>query len=185
MWRFAHAFVAVALSAAAPIHASDPAWAALKSGNHVLIMRHVQTVPGIGDPPEFKLNDCKTQRNINDLGREQAARWKAEFAARNIAVGGVYSSQWCRCVDTAKLAFGKVDTWPALNSHFDTPQTADRQADQVRGGIAVRMQKGKNLVLVTHQVNVSALTGISPATGEAVVAAFVGGQLKVVGTIRP
>jgi broad specificity phosphatase PhoE len=90
--------------------------------------------------------------------------------ARNgIAISGVFSSVWCRCVDTAKLAFGKSDTWPALNSHFDRG-AADLQAEQVRGGIAARMLPGKNLVLVTHQVNITTLTGKVPSMGEAVIA---------------
>lgn len=167
----------------------DVAWAALKRGNHVLLMRHAQTVPGVGDPPGFKLGDCNTQRNLSAEGRADAANWKAAIAVKGIPIGGVYASQWCRCVDTARLAFGKVDarvdTWPALNSHFDTPATAELQAAQVVGGLAVRMVKDRNLILVTHQVNIATLTGIAPASGEAVVAKFVDGKLLVVGRVKP
>lgn len=149
--------------------ANDVIWQALKNGEHIVLLRHTETVPGIGDPPGFNLNDCATQRNLSDIGRDHARAWGKAFAAKGIAVGGVFSSRWCRCMDTARLAFGRVDTWPALNSHFDSPQFAALQADQVKGGVSVRMQKNKVLVLVTHQVNISAITGITPSMGEAVV----------------
>jgi broad specificity phosphatase PhoE len=149
--------------------ANDALWQALKKGEHVLLMRHAETVPGIGDPLGFNLNDCATQRNLSDAGRAQARAWGASFVANGVAVGGVFSSRWCRCMDTARLAFGRIDTWPALNSHFDSPQFAALQAEQVNGGIAVRMQKNKVLVLVTHQVNISAIAGVTLGIGEAVV----------------
>lgn len=165
-------------------------WDALKRGGHVVLMRHAQTVPGTGDPPNFKLNDCTTQRNLNDVGRTQSRAWGEAFTKRNIPLAGVYSSQWCRCVDTAKIAFGKlarVDTWPALNSHFDTPQTAALQAEQVRGGISVRMKSAQNIVLVTHQVNITELTGRVPAMGEAIVLRWESAtkSLQYVGSIAP
>jgi broad specificity phosphatase PhoE len=143
--------------------------AALKRGDHVILLRHAETVPGIGDPPGYKLDNCETQRNLSAAGRAQARAWGEAVARNGIAISGVFSSVWCRCVDTAKLAFGKSDTWPALNSHFDRG-AADLQAEQVRGGIAARMLPGKNLVLVTHQVNITTLTGKVPSMGEAVIA---------------
>jgi phosphohistidine phosphatase SixA len=148
------------------------AWNALKQGGHIVLMRHAQTVAGTGDPPNFKLSECATQRNLNELGRAQSRAWGQAFATRQIPLAGAYSSQWCRCVDTAKIAFApltRVETWPALNSHFDTPQTGGIQAEQVRGGIGVRMKPGRNIVLVTHQVNITELTGRAPAMGDAVV----------------
>ncbi len=177
---------------AAATHASSPAdgsgtraalWAALKNGDHVVLLRHAETVPGIGDPPGYKLDDCKTQRGLNDAGRSQARAWGKAFARHNIPVGGVFSSAWCRCLETARLAFGRVDTWPALNSHFDSPQSAAMQAEQTRGGIPVRMQKGKNLVLVTHQVNITALSGRSPAMGEAMILRHDGTAWRLVGQL--
>lgn len=159
------------------------AWAALKQGGYVVLMRHAQTVPGTGDPPHFKLEDCATQRNLNDLGRSQSRAWGAAFRARGIPLDGVYSSQWCRCIDTANLAFNslaRVDTWPALNSHFDNPQTAALQRQQVLGGLGVRQRAGQSIVLVTHQVNITALTGEFVGMGEALVTKFEGGALRVV-----
>jgi phosphohistidine phosphatase SixA len=162
-------FTALSADASTNTSNDEAIWRALQSGGHIVLMRRAQTVPGVGDPPNLNLKDCSTQRNLNDVGRAQSRAWGEAFRTRNIAVGGVFSSVWCRCVDTAKLAFGRVETWPALNSHFDSPASADLQAQQVRGGVGVRMQAGKNLVLVTHQVNVTALSGQTPTMGEAIV----------------
>ena len=187
-----HFIIIAAMMFAAMAHANSSTdggvsnsalWAALKKGDHVLLLRHAETVPGIGDPPGYQLNDCKTQRGLNDAGRAQARAWGKAFARQNIPVGGVFSSVWCRCIDTAQIAFGKVDTWPALNSHFDSPQSAAMQAEQTRGGIPIRMRKGKNLVLVTHQVNIAALSGRAPAMGEAIVMRFDGDALQFVGQL--
>ena len=178
------AFVTTAIEAANGDEQSAAMWAALKSGGHVMLLRHAATEPGIGDPPGYKLDDCKTQRNLSDAGREQSRAWAKAFAQNAIPVGGVFSSVWCRCVDTAKLAFGKAETWPALNSHFDSPQSAATQAEQLKGGIPVRMQKGKNLVLVTHQVNITQLSGLSPNMGEAIIMRVNGTVLQPVGRLQ-
>ncbi len=174
--RILHQFVWVSvvwLVAQSSVHAStDAPWSALKQGGHVFLLRHTETVPGIGDPPGYRLDDCKTQRNLSAAGRAQARAWGKAFADNGVQTSDVFSSVWCRCVDTAVLAFGKADTWPALNSHFDTG-SGEIQAEQVRGGITTRMKPGKTLVLVTHQVNITALTGRTPAMGEAVVARVV------------
>ncbi len=158
---------------------------ALRSGGHVILIRHASTVPGIGDPAGFVLTDCATQRNLSEAGRAEAARIGATFKAERIPVGQVLSSRWCRCLDTARLAFGKVSPWPALDSHFDHPADGAAQAAAVNSGIAARETAGENLVLVTHQVNISALTGVSPAQGEAVVTRRAGNALRVVGRLRP
>ena len=184
--------IIAAMVFAATAHASSPTdrgdthaalWAALRSGDHVVLLRHAETVPGIGDPPGYKLDDCKTQRGLNDAGRAQARAWGKAFARHDIPVGGVFSSVWCRCVDTARIAFGKVDTWPALNSHFDSPQSAAMHAEQTRGGIPVRMRKGKNLVLVTHQVNITAISGQAPTMGEAIIMRHDGNAWQLVGRL--
>jgi phosphohistidine phosphatase SixA len=171
-------------------HASEAVWDALKNGGHVILLRHAETVPGIGDPPGYKLDDCTTQRNLSPAGRAQSRAWGDAVKRRNIPIGGVFSSVWCRCVDTATIAFGKADTWPALNSHFDRG-SADVQAEAVRGGIPARTQPNKNLVLVTHQVNITTLTGKVPSMGEAVIARVVPaadksqpGTLNVIGTLK-
>lgn len=158
---------------------------AMRSGGHVILIRHASTVPGIGDPAGFVLTDCATQRNLSEAGRAEAVRIGTTFKAERIPVGRVQSSRWCRCLDTARLAFGKVSPWPALDSHFDNPADGAAQAAAVISGIAERETAGENLVLVTHQVNISALTGVSPAQGEAVVTRLTGKSLRVVGRLRP
>lgn len=159
-------------------------WNALRNGGHVILLRHAATEPGLSDPPGFRLDDCRTQRNLSEAGREQSRAWGRIFAQRGIPVGGVFSSVWCRCVETARLAFGRVATWPALNSHFESPASAELQAEQLRGGIPVRMQAGRNLVLVTHQVNITTVSGVTPMMGEAVVMRVQGGALQLVGRLQ-
>jgi phosphohistidine phosphatase SixA len=165
------ALVLVAGGASVQSHASaDPAWTALRAGGHVLIVRHAQTVPGVGDPPGFRLGDCDTQRNLSDAGREQARRLGERLREGGVTVGDVLSSRWCRCLDTARLAFGRVVPYPPLDSFFGGRATEPAQTADVRE--RVRAFKGPGtLVLVTHQVNISALTGGYPAMGEGFVLA--------------
>ena len=182
--------LAAALLGCGSLHAQDRGadaelMKALRSGGHVILIRHASTVPGIGDPAGFVLTDCATQRNLSEAGRAEAARIGTTFKAARIPVGNVFSSRWCRCLDTARLAFGKVSPWAALDSHFDNPADAAAQAAAVIGGIAERETAGENLVLVTHQVNISTMTGVSPAQGAAVVTRRAGNVLKVVGRLRP
>src|SRR5688572_28986342 len=85
--------------------ADDALWALLKKGGQVVLIRHAVTTPGVGDPPGFTIQDCKTQRNLTAAGRKEAERLGAAFRQRAIPVGRVLSSPWCRCLETAKLAF--------------------------------------------------------------------------------
>lgn len=139
-------------------------WAQLRQGGNVLLMRHAQTESGIGDPPNFRIGDCSTQRNLNDVGREQSRRVAAAFQREKIVVDEVRSSAWCRCVDTAELAFGRHTVWSPINSFFqqDGRETQTREVLQALQGF----KAPRNLVLVTHQVNISALTGSFVAMGE-------------------
>jgi phosphohistidine phosphatase SixA len=143
--------------------------AVLRGGGHVLLIRHA-TAPGVGDPPGFRLEDCATQRNLSEAGREEARRLGAALKARGVPVGRVLSSRWCRCVDTATLAFGRVEPWPPLDSFFADRSRERAQTAEVRRLVGARPRDG-NLVLVTHQVNISVLAGVSPASGEVVVLA--------------
>lgn len=139
-------------------------WTLLREGGCVLLMRHAQTTPGVGDPPSFTLGDCSTQRNLSEAGREQARKVAAAFLRERVKVDQVRSSAWCRCVDTAMLAFKKNTVWTPLNSFFGTDEremsTRD-VLDAVQG-----WQAPRNMALVTHQVNITALTGQNPAMGE-------------------
>jgi phosphohistidine phosphatase SixA len=173
------------LLAPAPTATADEAlWALLKIGGQVVMIRHA-TAPGGGDPPGFRLDDCSTQRNLSEDGREEARRIGAAFRTRGIPVGRVLSSQWCRCLETAQLAFGRAEPWPALNSYFNDPARDARHTPEVRQ-LAGRRPGNGNLVLVTHNFNIRAVTGISPASGEMVVLTPKGdGTFTIAGRLPP
>ena len=131
----------------------------------VLLVRHASTEPGLGDPPGFVLSQCQTQRNLSEAGRAQARALGAWFARHALPVQAVLSSQWCRCLDTAQLAFGRVQAWPALNSTFDGQGQPDAQLRELRQRLA-GLREGTLEVWVTHQVIMTALTGAYPAMAE-------------------
>lgn len=177
--------LAVYALAPSPAIASEALWALLKGGGQVVVMRHASTDPGVGDPPGFRLEDCATQRNLSPKGREEARRVGAAFRARGIPVGRVLSSRWCRCLETARLAFGAAEPWPPLNSFFDDRSREPEQTRVVRALAGERPGTG-NVVLVTHQVNISALTGVFPAPGEIVVLTpQESGAFRVAGRLAP
>lgn len=169
---------------AATAQADEAVWALLKQGGQVVLVRHALTDPGVGDPVGFALGDCKTQRNLSDVGRQDAGRLGAAIRGRGIPVARVLSSPWCRCLDTATIAFGvSAETHAALGNLFDHPQNRDRQIAAFRELVAKAPKQG-NLVLVTHGSTTLALTGVSPATAEMVVVTpGVNGQFKVAGRI--
>ena len=142
--------------------------ALLRKGGCVLMLRHAQTEAGIGDPPNFQLAQCSTQRNLSDEGRAQAKRIGLWFAARKLAVASVQSSAWCRCKDTATLAFGRFDLLPDLNSTFNSRSSQATQTEALRERLK-GIRAGQFEVWVTHQVNISSMTGEGPAMGEAFV----------------
>ena len=142
--------------------------ALLHMGGCVQMLRHAQTVAGIGDPPNFRLDQCSTQRNLSNDGMEQSKRIGQWFAARKLVVGSVYSSAWCRCKDTATLAFGRVDVLAALNSTFDSRSSQIAQTEVLRDRLK-GIRSGQFEVWVTHQVNITSMTGEVPAMGEAFV----------------
>jgi phosphohistidine phosphatase SixA len=162
---------------------AEAAWTVLSQGG-VVLFRHANA-PGGGDPEGMRLGDCSTQRNLDAEGRAQAARIGEAFRARAIAVGAVLVSQWCRTTETAAIAFpGQGKAEPAFNSFFGRP--ADGPA-QTRAALAVLdAWRGPGaLVVSTHQVNITALTGIFPASGEGIVLDRRNGAWMVVGRIRP
>jgi broad specificity phosphatase PhoE len=147
----------------------DAAWSWLAAGGCAVLLRHAQTVPGIGDPPGFRIDDCATQRNLSEAGRAEARRIGAEFERRGVRVDEVLSSRWCRCLDTARLAFPRqpVRVFEALNSFFADSGSGRAQTEALRGYLAGQ-SASRRLVLVTHQVNIAALTGQGVGMGEAV-----------------
>jgi broad specificity phosphatase PhoE len=134
----------------------------------VVLVRHTITTPGAGDPPGMRLDDCSTQRNLTDEGRRHARRIGEEFRSRGVPVERVLSSPWCRCLETARLAFGKAETSEPLSNLFGRGENRERQVREMRT-IAGEKRGRANLVLVSHGSTILALTGVSPATGEMVI----------------
>ena len=167
------AAVAVLVSACWPAQtawsadsAGNPQVAALfRKGGCVALMRHAETDPGVGDPPEFKLDDCRTQRNLSAAGQQDARRIGAWFRRNKLKPRAVLSSAWCRCKDTADLAFGQHTVWPALSSVFNDRAQLPDQSETVRKALAA-VPRQQFEVWVTHQVNITALTGQGIGMGE-------------------
>ena len=176
---------AALISCVLPAQADDTLWSALRSGTHVAMMRHA-LAPGTGDPENFRVGDCATQRNLNDAGRRQAEAIGSRFRSKGIGTSRVYSSQWCRCLETARLLdLGNVTPLPALNSFFRDRQKGPAQTADIKEFISSRSD-GVLTVLVTHQVNITALTGVFPASGEIVVVKVAAdGTVDVAGRIAP
>ena len=162
------------LAAAPPAVASDELWALLKSGGQIVFIRHAITTPGVGDPPGMRLDDCKTQRNLTDDGRQHARRVGEAFRARGIAVTRVLSSPWCRCLETAQLAFGTPEVSSALGNLFGRSDVRAEQVRQMRAMAAVSPGAG-NVVWVSHGSTIVELTGVNPDTAEMVVLTPQGG----------
>lgn len=172
---------ALALALAAGGAAADEKlWSLLQKGGQVVLIRHAVTTPGAGDPPGMKLEDCATQRNLSDEGRRHAARIGAEWRKRRIPIERVVSSPWCRCLETARLAFGEPQVDAALSNLFGRGENREAQVREIRALAGAYRGKG-NLVLVTHGSVVAPVTGVHPATGEMVVLSRgkVAGRLSV------
>ena len=177
-WRWAGWLL---LALASPPGLAQDNWKLLQNGTAVLF-RHA-LAPGVGDPTNFQLNNCATQRNLDETGRQQARALGQQFRQRSIPVTRVLTSQWCRTRETAQLAFpGLPRDEPAFNSFF-----SDRSAEtsQTRTALQILGQwHGPGvLVVVTHQVNITALTGIFPDSGEGVIVRFGEGRLEVLGRL--
>ena len=136
---------------------------------YVVMMRHA-IAPGTGDPANFRVEDCTTQRNLSAEGRTQAVRMGEAFRRRNIRVARILSSQWCRCWETARLMnLGTVEAFPAINSFLSDRLTEPRQTAQLRQFIVDNRSTPGVIVLVTHQVNITAIADLVPQSGESVV----------------
>jgi len=159
-------------------------WAALKDGKAFAILRHA-LAPGFSDPSHFKIGDCSTQRNLSDKGRAQARSIGARFRANGITAADVVTSQWCRCQDTATLlGLGEVKALPPLNSFFEARERGESQTNDLKVWLTKRRSL-RPLILVTHQVNISALTGAFTRSGETVVARLnSSGKIEVLGSFE-
>lgn len=174
--------VAVLLAMAAPAGATGIG--VLKKPGHVLMLRHAYA-PGTGDPANFAVDDCATQRNLNDRGREQARVWGDRLREAGIVPGRVLSSQWCRCLETARLMdIGAVAEFTPLNSFFERRQDRDKLIGALREEMAALPTDGPLVVMVTHQVTITAMTGRGVSSGEGWVLKLNGtGEPEVVGSI--
>ena len=160
----------------------------MSQGNTVLLMRHAYA-PGIGDPPNFKVNDCSTQRNLNQEGINQAQSIGKWLRAQGLTEATVYTSPWCRCIDTAKLLnLGSPQILEAIASTFNEQDYSAPAKKNLIEWLQIHMKKsdGKPLIMVTHQVNILAYTGINTSSGEMVlVQVNQDGTAKVLKTFLP
>jgi phosphohistidine phosphatase SixA len=182
--------LALSASAALPSFAQtqDAAWAALKAPGSIVLFRHA-LAPGVGDPPGFKIGDCTTQRNLSDEGKTQAARIGQALRQRGVKVQAVWHSAWCRARDTAELAFPDLResayrAEPAFNSFFSDRGVAAAQTTAARKLLLAWPGPG-TLGVVTHQVNITALTDMFVQPGEGIVLQRQGQRLLVQGRILP
>jgi len=180
--------LSIALLGFTPALADEAGLKALAEGGRVVMVRHGLTTPGTGDPLGFKLDDCKTQRNLIEEGREEARKLGRLLRDKKISIDRVRSSEWCRCIETAELiGAGKIETYSPLNNLFGRPQNRDAQEKELRRFIAEWKGPG-NLLLVTHGANMGALMQINPDTAAGVVLApapDTDAGFKVVGRISP
>jgi len=160
---------------------SETIWDEAKKGNKVILIRHA-LAPGGGDPAGFKINDCNTQRNLNDIGINQSKKIGKIFRDNKIPIDIVLSSEWCRCKDTAFHAFGTFKEFSALNSTFSNPYIKNeiRQIKEIKKYLKNWDGKGKNLILITHYSIITAITDAVPGSGEIVIA---NKNLNVINTI--
>jgi len=161
---------ALAWPAASAWSADDGAEAAIRAGGVVVAFRHA-LAPGTFDPPGFRVDDCSTQRNLNDEGRAQARRIGEWFRVRSLQPASVRTSPWCRCAETAQMAFDKPRKWAALGSprgHNET--TNEAHLRELRRALsAAAAQRGRFEVWVTHMFVLSSLVGSGTSSGEGLV----------------
>ena len=153
----------------------------LEDGGKLIFIRHAYA-PGSGDPKNFNLNDCSTQRNLNEEGREQAKYIGEFFKKNNIEIDKVLSSEWCRCKETAKIAFENFSTNNFLNSFYSSKYTKnkDKQIKALNDYIR-KFQSDKNLILITHYVLISEVLNYAPSSGEIVVSDK---NFNIIGSIK-
>ena len=153
----------------------------LKKGGKIIFIRHAYA-PGGGDPNNFDINDCDTQRNLNDKGRLQSKKIGDFFKKNEILIEKVYSSEWCRCKETASIAFRSFETKNFLNSFFSERFAKNRENQVENFNKFINNWDGKqNLIFVTHYVVISEILNYAPASGEIIVSDK---QLKVIDTLE-
>jgi phosphohistidine phosphatase SixA len=164
------------------VQANEINWKPAQDGNKIILIRHA-LAPGGGDPEGFKLKDCSTQRNLNQVGINQSKRIGNLFKRNNIPIDKVLSSQWCRCKDTAKYAFKNYKEYSALNSTFQSSDVEKnkKQLQELKKFVRNWKGNGGNLVLITHYVIITSVTDVAPRSGEIVITDK---NFKVLSTIK-
>ena len=181
--KFLRFFVIIFISLTTPIKADlyKNLINQLEDGEKLIFIRHAYA-PGNGDPAGFNLNDCSTQRNLSDDGRKQAQRIGEFFNKNKIEIDKVLSSEWCRCKETAKIAFKNYSTNSFLNSFYSSKfsKNKDKQVKAFNYYIK-NLESKKNLIFVTHYVFISEVLNYGPSSGEIVVSDK---NLNIIGSIE-
>lgn len=146
-------------------------WRLAQQGGNIILVRHTRTHPGIGDPAGFELNDCTTQRTLNDQGRSEARRIGELFNQAGVSLDRVRSSAWCRCTETAHLAFGHHEIWPPINSIFNDRSRGPSQTQTILQA-AAQQPANENWGLVTHRSNILLLTREETVMGDVLLTRF-------------
>ena len=153
----------------------------LEEGGKLIFIRHAYA-PGSGDPSNFNLNDCSTQRNLSNLGRDQSKKIRRFFKENKIPIDLVISSEWCRCKETALIAFNQFETKTFLNSFYSEKFSKNKKSQMKNLKKYIdNWNENENLVLVTHYVVISEALGYAPSSGEIVIA---NKSLKKIGNIK-
>tara|TARA_B100001250_G_scaffold151883_1_gene130336 strand:- start:945 stop:1496 length:552 start_codon:yes stop_codon:yes gene_type:complete len=151
------------------VFSSEKILNSLKEGKKLIFIRHA-IAPGNGDPNNFDINDCSTQRNLNKNGIAQSKKIGLFFTNNKIKIDKVLSSEWCRCKDTAKNAFKNYETFDALNSFYDE-KFSSNETKQIKdlNNYIKNWNSDKNLVLITHFVVISSILNIGTSSGEIII----------------
>ena len=169
--KFIKFFIIIFISLITPIKAdlNKNLMNQLKDGGNLIFIRHAYA-PGSGDPANFNLNDCSTQRNLSDEGRNQAKLIGEFFIKNKIEIDKVLSSEWCRCKETAKIAFRNFSTNSFLNSFYSLKYAKNKDKQVIALNDYIKnFESKKNLILVTHYVLISEVLNYGPSSGEIVV----------------
>ena len=169
--KFLRFFIIIFISLTTPIKADlyKNLINQLEDGGKLIFIRHAYA-PGNGDPAGFNLNDCSTQRNLSEDGRKQAQRIGEFFNKNKIEIGKVLSSEWCRCRETAKIAFKNYSTNSFLNSFYSSKFSKNKKKQiKAFNNYIKNLKSKKNLILVTHYVFISEVLNYGPSSGEIVV----------------
>ena len=153
----------------------------LKEGGKLIFIRHAYA-PGGGDPENFDINDCATQRNLNESGRIQSKKIGYFFRENQIKINKIYSSEWCRCKETASIAFGTFETKNFLNSFFSLNFAHNKKRQIIDfKKFLTNWDKKTNLIFITHYVVITEILGYPPSSGEIVIT---NENLKIVDTLE-